>query len=106
MSARAFRVHPEDDVATLLADAEPGPLDVVGGGRLELREPVKLGHKVALRAIAQGEAVLKHGVSIGVATAAIEAGRWVHLHNLASRLDARSQTLDVHTGAATDTPYV
>ena len=40
-----------------------------------------------------------------MATREIEAGRWVHLHNLASSFDERSSSLDVHTGAATDTKY-
>ncbi|MCO5297124.1 MAG: UxaA family hydrolase [Fimbriimonadaceae bacterium] len=106
MIPRAFRVHPDDNVATLLDDAEPGAVEVVGNGTLQLLEAVKLGHKVALAPIPRGRPVVKFGVPIGVAGADIEPGQWVHLHNLVSALDARSQTLDLHTGAATDTPYV
>ena len=50
-------------------------------------------------------AVVKFGVRIGHATAAIRAGDWVHLHNCASDVDERSGTLDLHTGATTDTKY-
>ena len=42
------------------------------------------GHKIALRAIRAGEAVIKYGSPIGLATAEIPAGAHVHTHNLAS----------------------
>ena len=40
------------------------------------------GHKVALRALAEGEVVRKYGQVIGLATQAIAAGEHVHVHNL------------------------
>jgi altronate dehydratase small subunit len=52
-----------------------------------------------------GGAVVKYGVRIGHATQAIQRGAWVHLHNLASDFDERSGTLDLHSGAPTDTAY-
>ena len=61
------------------------------------------GHKIAVRDVAPSEAVIKLGARIGHAMRAIRQGEWVHLHNLASDLDARSGTLDVHSGAPTDT---
>jgi hypothetical protein len=102
----AFQIHPGDNVATLLMDAE-GPVAVRGAGSqsLALRERVAASHKVALRDIATGDAVIKFGVRIGHATQAIPRGGWVHLHNLASDLDSRSGTLDLHSGAPTDTVY-
>ena len=108
MSAMAFRIDATDNVATLLADAGPGPVALHGagaGGPVELLEAIALGHKVALAPIAEGEAVRKFGVAIGVATRSIRAGEWVHLHNCRSAYDARSATLDLHSGAATDTVY-
>ena len=48
---------------------------------------VPSGHKVARRAIAQGEFVIKYGEIIGRATQDIAPGEWVHTHNLATRLD-------------------
>ena len=41
-------------------------------------------HKFALRAIAQGEVVVKYGEAIGRATRAIDVGEHVHTHNLMS----------------------
>jgi altronate hydrolase/altronate dehydratase small subunit len=46
---------------------------------------------------------MKFGVRIGHATEPIKRGGWVHLHNLASDLDERSGTLDLHSGAPSDT---
>ena len=106
---RCFQVHPDDNVATLLDDAAaPEALHVLNSPELttiDAREPIQLGHKVALAAIAAGAPVVKYGVAIGSASRDIAAGEWVHLHNCASNFDARSQTLDVHTGATTDTKY-
>lgn len=106
MTPRAFKVHQSDNVATLLDDVQTESIDLRGAdavARLATREPIKRGHKVAVVAIAHGEPVLKFGVRIGHATRPIAAGDWVHLHNLASDLDARSSTLDIHSGAPTDT---
>lgn len=103
---RCFKVHAEDNVATMLDDAEPGATIVMGFSlELTLREQVGLGHKIAVRAIAAGEPIVKFGVPIGHASCDIETGAWVHLHNCTSNYDERSQTLDLHTGATTDTAY-
>ena len=103
---RAFRLHSADNVATLIDDAPPGPVECLGAGNagpLVAHEPVAHGHKIALANLVPGDAVMKFGVRIGHATQPIARGAWVHLHNLASDLDARSGTLDLHTGAPTDT---
>jgi hypothetical protein len=103
---RAFRIHPADNVATLIEDGD-GVVMVAGGEAREiaLRGRIALGHKVALTPIAAGEAVVKYGVAIGVATEPIEQGAWVHIHNCRSLVDERSVGFDVHTGAAKDVAY-
>lgn len=60
-------------------------LDWGSGGSTVAREPIRLGHKVATRDAAAGEAIRKYGQIIGFATRAIRAGEWVHTHNLESR---------------------
>ena len=103
-----FQVNPHDNVATLLSDAPAGMIEVLNGGErhpFPLLEPVKLGHKVALSNFQPGDAVIKFGVPIGHATKTIAVGAWIHLHNLASDLDERSGTLDLHSGAPTETRY-
>lgn len=100
----AFRIHPHDNVATLLGDGE-GAVTLIDAGEIALNEPVAMGHKVALADIAAGEAVVKFGIPIGTAGIAIRAGDWVHLHNCTSRFDERSGGFDVVTGAAKDMAY-
>ena len=80
----ALVISDRDNVATALQPLEAGgPLDLAGTS-LVVREPIPSGHKVALRDIAAGEAVVKYGSPIGVATAPIPAGAHVHTHNVAS----------------------
>jgi hypothetical protein len=107
MSPSAFQIAAADNVATLVDElAAPGPVAILGGlttVTLAAREPIFRGHKIALRALAPGDAVVKFGVRIGHATRPVAPGEWVHLHNLASDHDERSGTLELHSGAPTDT---
>jgi len=105
---RALRLHPDDNVVTILEDVGPGPVELVGdagGQTLTVTDRVAGGHKVATRPIAAGMPVVKYGVTIGVAGDDIATGQWVHTHNCRSRFDERSATLDRDTGAPTDTRY-
>jgi altronate dehydratase len=79
-----IRLSEDDNVGVATSTLAPG--DMLVGGALELvaRDPIPFAHKVALRPIAAGEKVIKFGVPIGSATAAIEAGRHVHVHNIKS----------------------
>ena len=101
----AFRIHPDDNVATLLQDAEPGSVFVNGEGPCEIviKASILGAHKIAVVPISSGDAVIKYGWRIGHATCDIAQGEWVHLHNMASDYDERSSTLDPHTGSPTDT---
>ena len=56
------------------------------GETLELksRDAIPLGHKIALRDLAQGADVVKYGVRIGRTTTAVSEGDYVHTHNLKS----------------------
>ncbi len=104
----AFQIHAADTVATLLADAVAGaPVELRGAtvGVVPAVEPIAMGHKIALAAIAAGDPIVKFGIPIGRATEAIRLGGWVHLHNCASGFDERSGAFDVVTGAAKDIVY-
>lgn len=108
MSIVAFRISESDNVATLLDEAQPGPVHLRGGGAEEeivLVEPIDLGHKVAVVDIGEGEPIVKYGVPIGIATRAIRRGEWVHLHDCRSAFDERSSHLDLVTGAASEIRY-
>src|ERR1700678_4273717 len=107
MKPRCFQIHDQDNVATMIGDATNGAVEVIGkdAGEIVATERIASGQKIALRDIAKDEAIVKFGVRIGHAIAPIRRGAWVHLHNLASDIDERSGTLDLHSGAPTDTRY-
>ncbi|WP_296510383.1 altronate dehydratase family protein [Rhodoferax sp.] len=76
-----IRIHLQDNV--VIAKQQ-----LLGGTRIEAENItvsglIPPGHKVAVRAIAQGEAVRRYNQIIGVATQAIGPGQHVHTHNLA-----------------------
>jgi hypothetical protein len=87
---RAIMVGPEDSVATLLSDAEAGePIYIVtADGKetkaLKAREPISMGHKVALMSLKRGDKVMKYGAVIGQAIRQIREGDHVHVHNMKS----------------------
>lgn len=95
MAENAFMLHhADDDVAVAVEDLLPGDAEgyCLGSNesrRMTVRSAVPLGHKFALRDIATGTEVRKYGVVIGLATADIAVGDYVHVHNLRS---ARWQT--------------
>jgi altronate dehydratase small subunit len=105
MKPRCFQIQSQDTVATMIDDTAGGAIELLGAaqGEIHASENISRGHKIALHDIAADEAVIKFGVRIGHATQPIRRGAWVHLHNLASDLDERSSTLDLHSGAPTDT---
>ncbi|MFQ3266872.1 MAG: (2R)-sulfolactate sulfo-lyase subunit alpha [Colwellia sp.] len=45
---------------------------------------ITVGHKVARQAIAEGEKIIKYGVSIGSAVENIAFGDHIHMHNMKS----------------------
>jgi altronate hydrolase len=85
----AVLLHPSDAVAVARVPLGRGvilrlPADSIAPDALiEVGQRIQAGHKVALRAIAQGESVLRYGSIIGFATRPIHAGAHVHTHNLA-----------------------
>ena len=84
MSGKVIVITERDNVATALSPLSAGDSIEANGSRVTVREPIAGGHKVALKAIAAGEAIVKYGNPIGTATADIDAGRHVHIHNVAS----------------------
>lgn len=85
-----FLVHKEgDDVAVAVRDVDPGSADaayLTSGTRFEIkvRASIPLGHKVALRDLADGERLIEYGVPIGVTRCPVSAGDLVHTHNVRS----------------------
>lgn len=80
---RHIQITAQDNVAIALQDLASG--EAVAG--LKLRDAIPRGHKFALAAIPAGGLVVKYGLPIGSANAAIAPGEHVHIHNLKTRLD-------------------
>ena len=72
-----IRMHPADNVAIVANDGGLPAGTVLPDG-LVLREHVPQGHKLALVALAAGEAVRRYDVAIGYALQDIPAGSWIH----------------------------
>lgn len=87
----ALKVDDKDNVATVFANG------ISDGTEVEIRDkkgnisPVSVigdipyGHKIAVRDIREGEAIMKYGESIGGASADIKRGEYVHIHNMEAR---------------------
>src|SRR5438876_1492125 len=79
---RAIVLKPEDDVAVAKASLEKGAVFEDGATRIEARQDIKPGHKIARRAVGRGRPVRRYGQVIGFATQDIAVGEHVHSHNL------------------------
>src|SRR6476620_254384 len=76
-----IRLHPEDDVAIARMEIPTGTLVTKENVRALVTIPA--GHKIAVRAVAQGKPVRRYNQIIGFATRDIAAGDHVHVHNIA-----------------------
>ena len=82
LTDKAIVLKPEDDVAVAKAELAVGTVLEDGAVRIDVRQDIKPGHKVARRAVRQGQPVRRYGQVIGFATQDIEVGDHVHSHNL------------------------
>jgi len=83
----AVQISPGDDVAVALRDLT-GTARIRRGEEvfeLQLREPISLGHKIALADLAAGAEIHKYGAPIGRLTQAAAKGAHIHVHNLVSQ---------------------
>lgn len=87
--ARAIKINVRDNCAVLLTDVKQGePVEVrtdAGICSVDARSAIASGHKIALQSLAADEPIIKYGEEIGRALSAIEAGDWIHLHNVYCR---------------------
>jgi hypothetical protein len=79
-----MKLSPRDNVAVALRPLRAGETVTLDGTPCIVDRDIAVGHKLAARAIAQGETILKYNCPIGVATQPIPAGTFVHTHNVAS----------------------
>ena len=88
---KLIKIHPRDNVAVALADIAKGEVLSEGSLSVTAAEDIARGHKIALRNIAEGEAIIKYGNPIGLAKADIAEGSWVHVHNVKTGLSESAE---------------
>ncbi len=81
---RLLLLDARDNVLIVRARIAAGDALSIEGQTLTAARDCPLAHKLARREIRSGETILKYGAPIGVATADIEAGAHVHVHNMRS----------------------
>ena len=82
-----LKIHPNDSVIIALRKYDQGERLTVDGHTITIRELVPVGHKIALQRIEAGQHIIKFGYPIGHACSTIEAGDWVHTHNVRTNLN-------------------
>lgn len=84
----ALIVNPKDNVATSLRTLKSGETVAMMIGAktvsIKLRDGIVPGHKFSIADIKRGERIIKFGEVIGAASAHIEVGAHVHVHNVTS----------------------
>lgn len=88
---KLIRITERDNVAVALHAASKGETLKAGDAVVTAREDIPQGHKIALVPLAAGEAVVKYGFPIGHATEPVEAGSWVHTHNMRTNLSGEEE---------------
>jgi altronate dehydratase len=76
-------IHEKDNVAVALEEI-PRDTEIIlpDGRKLRAANDIPYCHKVALADLREGDAIIKYGETIGRAAGNIDAGAWVHTHNL------------------------
>jgi altronate dehydratase small subunit len=85
-SGEALKLAENDNVATSLAELDPGAEVRVRWGKeiikIKSLEKIPFGFKIALADISKGSNVIKYGETIGVSSQNIKQGQLVHIHNI------------------------
>ncbi|MGK5074164.1 UxaA family hydrolase [Janthinobacterium sp. ZB1P44] len=82
--ASLLLMSPEDNCLIARMALASGDVVVIDGLPVTLAQDIHIGHKVARRALAVGDKVLRYGALIGSITAPVAIGEHIHTHNLAS----------------------
>jgi altronate dehydratase small subunit len=80
----ALYLAPGDNIAVATRELAAGNTVDIDDATIELKSTVDVGHKFAIHPISEGSRIVKYGAPIGIATADIAPGEYVHIHNLRS----------------------
>ena len=81
-----LKIHEADNVAVTLDDIKKGEQLSVGAIGITALEDIAKGHKIALQDLKENEHIIKYGFPIGHVVKDVEAGSWVHAHNIKTNL--------------------
>ena len=81
-----IKINEKDNVAVALTDLKKGFELNLGNDKITLTEDILKGHKIAIKDIANKEAIVKYGLPIGHATSDIKKGSHVHVENIKTNL--------------------
>lgn len=73
-----------DNVFICCQTLKAGEIISINKQEINMVNPIDVGHKIAKENIKQGQKIIRYGVPIGSATADIEIGEHIHLHNMKS----------------------
>ncbi|WP_026888102.1 UxaA family hydrolase [Clostridium beijerinckii] len=82
-----IKINEKDNVVVALRDLSKSEIIEVEDKKIEIKEDIKRGHKVAISDFKVNENVIKYGYPIGHAIEDISIGGWVHTHNIKTNLD-------------------
>ena len=88
-----FLVHsPKDNVGVIVVENLRAGTQMLGvitetdkTLKLEAKEAIPIGHKVALKPLKKGDTVIKYGVDIGKVVKPIAQGEHLHVHNVKTK---------------------
>ncbi|MGJ8527235.1 UxaA family hydrolase [Maritalea sp.] len=99
LDKRLLLLDAADNVLGVARPIRAGDAVLIEGVEATLDRNAGIGFKLARRSIHKGEHVVKYGAVIGLASADIEVGQLVHVHNTQSQYMANTVT----TGAPRET---
>ncbi|WP_271812669.1 UxaA family hydrolase [Clostridium beijerinckii] len=82
-----IKINEKDNVVVALRDLSKSEIIEVENKKIEIKEDIKRGHKVAISDFKVDDYVIKYGYPIGHAIKDISLGEWIHTHNIKTNLD-------------------
>jgi len=94
-----LKLNPRDTVAVALRPITANEPIEIDGIKLTAKQNIPQGHKIALQSMEKNQDVIKYGYPIGHVLSAVEAGTWLHTHNVSTNLSGEltyTYSPDIH----------